>query len=77
MNEHFLRELKDTEPIEDNSYTIENTSSSITMEEFLNLKHKFLDYPQIGKNNSTKRGNNPKDIKARRKKNKNKKTHRK
>lgn len=38
-------------------------------------------YSHIGntlyKGNSTKRGNNPKAIKARRKKNKNKKTHRK
>lgn len=38
-------------------------------------------YPNIGniryKGSSTKSGNNPKTIKARRKKNKNKKTHRK
>ena len=41
------------------------------------LKRKFLEYFQENKSNSTKRGNNPKAIKARRKKNKNKKTHRK
>ena len=82
MNEHFLRELKesaeDTEIIENNMINVEDTANNIDygeIEEF--LKRKFLEYSQENKSNSTKRGNNPKAIKARRKKNKNKKTHRK
>lgn len=66
MNEDALKELK--ESAED----VEIVESNI--EEL--LKRKFLEYSQMSKTNSTKKGNNPKAIKARRKKNKNKKTHR-
>lgn len=82
MNEDYLKELKelaeDAEIIPNNTNDGETTAGIMyyeNMEEF--LKRKFLTYSQMDKNNSTKKGNNPKVIKARRKKNKNKKTHRK
>lgn len=80
MNEDYLRELKESAEdaeIVDNMINVESTANTINheeMEEF--LKRKFLEYSKMEKINSTKRGNNPKAIKARRKKNKNKKTHR-
>ena len=55
---------------------IDNINSFYSMVELFSKA-----YPNIGntryKGSSTKSGNNPKAIKARRKKNKNKKTHRK
>lgn len=85
MNEEFLRELRnsaeDAEIVENDIYSIETAAGTINykndfnMEEF--LKRKFQEYSDMNKSNSTKKGNNPKAIKARRKKNKNKKTHRK
>lgn len=80
MNEDYLRELKESAEdaeIIDNMINVESTANTINheeMEEF--LKRKFLEYSKMEKINSTKRGSNPKAIKARRKKNKNKKTHR-
>ena len=80
MNEDYLRELKESAEdaeIVDNMINVEATANNINheeMEEF--LKRKFLEYSKMEKINSTKKGNNPKAIKARRKKNKNKKTHR-
>ena len=82
MNEHYLQELKelaeDAEIIPNNTIDSEATAGIMyyeNMEEF--LKRKFLEYSPMNKTNSTKKGNNPKVIKTRRKKNKNKKTHRK
>ena len=81
MNEHYLKELKESAEdaeIIDNAINVKsnaNTFSNEEIEEF--IKRKFLAYSKMDKNNSTKKGNNPKVIKARRKKNKNKKTHRK
>lgn len=85
MNEDYLRELResveDAEIIEDNISSVETTAGTINykndfdIDEF--LKRKFQEYSDMNRSNSTKRGNNPKVIKARRKKNKNKKTHRK
>lgn len=84
MNENFLKELQnsaeDAEIIEDMS-SIDTAAGVIhyanvpSMDEF--LKRKFLEYSQMEKISSTKHGSNPKAVKARRKKNKNKKTHRK
>lgn len=80
MNEHYLQELKESAEdaeIVDNMINVESTANTINhekMEEF--LKRKFLEYSKMEKINSTKRGINPKAVKARRKKNKNKKTHR-
>lgn len=71
MNKHSLKELQeiavDAEIIYDN---IPNNIEEL-------LKQKFLEYSQANHSNSTKKGCNTKAIKARRKRNKNKKTHRK
>lgn len=85
MNEDYLKELRksaeDAEIVEDGLSKLESSAGTINyankpnMEEF--LKRKFLEYSQMEKNHSTKHGSNPKAVKARRKKNKNKKTHRK
>ncbi len=85
MNLDYLKELResaeDAEIIEDNMSSVETTAGSIYYNNDFNIeeliKRKFQEYSQENKSNSTKRGNNPKAIKARRKKNKNKKTHRK
>lgn len=84
MNENFLRELRDSA---EDAEIIDNMSSIDTAAETINhkndfdidefIKRKFQEYSEMNRSNSTKRGNNPKAIKARRKKNKNKKTHRK
>ena len=84
MNLDYLKELRnsaeDAEIIDDMS-SVETAAGTINYKNELNidefLKRKFQEYSQMDKNNSTKKGNNPKAIKARRKKNKNKKTHRK
>lgn len=84
MNENFLRELRDSAEdaeIIDNVSSVDTAAETIyynnddNIEEL--LKRKFQEYSDMNRSNSTKRGNNPKVIKARRKKNKNKKTHRK
>lgn len=85
MNENFLRELQDSaedaEIVEDNMSSVDTAAGTINykndfdIDEF--LKRKFQEYSNMNRSNSTKRGCNPKAIKARRKKNKNKKTHRK
>lgn len=84
MNEDYLKELRDSAEdaeIVDDMSSVETTAGTINykndfdIDEF--LKRKFQEYSEINRINSTKRGNNPKAIKARRKKNKNKKTHRK
>lgn len=84
MNEDFLRELQDSaEDVEiiDGVSSIETAAGTINYKNDYNinefLKRKFKEYSDMNRNNSTKKGNNPKAIKARRKKNKNKKTHRK
>lgn len=83
MNENFLRELKDSAEdaeIVDDMSSVDTAAGVIhyakvpSMDEF--LKRKFLEYSQMEKINSTKHGSNPKAVKARRKKNKNKKIHR-
>ena len=85
MNENFLRELRDSaedaEIVESNMSSVETTAGTIYYDNDINieelLKRKFQEYSEMNRSNSTKRGNNPKAVKARRKKNKNKKTHRK
>lgn len=84
MNKHYCQELKDSAEdaeIIDGMSSIETAAEVIhyanvpSMDEF--LKRKFLEYSQMEKISSSKHGSNPKAVKARRKKNKNKKTHRK